>query len=105
MNFLKTIETEIAGDASATDLNSGKPRILYVVTRAERGGAQTHVLDLACSMRPDFEVGVATGEEGFLTDACRERAIPVYVLPHLQREVSPITDARAFWEICQLIRK
>src|SRR5215469_13661333 len=105
MNFLKTIETEVDGDSSATDLNSEKPRILYVVTRAERGGAQTHVLDLASSMRSDFEVSVATGEEGFLTDACRERAIPVYVLPHLQRQVRPIADARAFWEIWRLIRK
>ena len=105
MNLLKAIETEIDNGSSATDLNSGKPRILYLVTRAERGGAQTHVLDLACSMRPDFEVSVATGEEGFLTEACRERAIPVYVLPHLQREVRPIADARAFREIWQLIRK
>ena len=105
MNFLKTIETEMDGDSSATDLNSEKPRILYVVTRAERGGAQTHVLDLASSMRSDFEVSVATGEEGFLTDACRERAIPVYVLPHLQRQIRPIADARAFWEIWRLIRK
>jgi glycosyltransferase involved in cell wall biosynthesis len=102
MNFLNTIEPELAGGSSATDL---KPRILYLVTRAERGGAQTHVLDLACSMRRDFEVSVATGEEGFLTEACRETAIPVYVLPHLQREVRPVADARAFWEICQLIRK
>jgi glycosyltransferase involved in cell wall biosynthesis len=105
MNLLKAIETEIDNGSSATDLNSGKPRILYLVTRAERGGAQTHVLDLACSMRPDFEVSVATGEEGFLTEACRERAVPVYVMPHLQREVRPIADARAFGEIWQLIRK
>jgi glycosyltransferase involved in cell wall biosynthesis len=105
MNLLKTIETEIDSGSCATDLNSGKPRILYVVTRAERGGAQTHVLDLACSMRPGFEVSVATGEEGFLTEACREREIPVYVLPHLQRQVRPIADARAFREIWQLIRK
>ena len=105
MNLLKAIETEIDNGSTATQLDSGKPRILYLVTRAERGGAQTHVLDLACSMRPDFEVSVATGEEGFLTEACRERAIPVYVLPHLQREVRPIADARAFGEIWQLIRK
>ena len=105
MNSLKAIETEMDGGSPATDRNSARPRILYLVTRAERGGAQTHVLDLACAMRPDFEVSVATGEEGFLTEACREKAIPVYVLPHLQRQVRPIADARASWEICQLIRK
>jgi glycosyltransferase involved in cell wall biosynthesis len=105
MNLLKTTKTEIDNASSATHLDRGKPRILYLVTRAERGGAQTHVLDLACSMQPDFEVSVATGEEGFLTEACRERAIPVYVLPHLQREVRPMADALAFGEIWQLIRK
>ena len=105
MNFLKTVENEMGGGSVGTGLVTGKPRILYLVTRAERGGAQTHVLDLACSMRPDFEVSVATGEEGFLTEACRERAIPIYVLPHLQRQVSPVADARAFGEIWQLIRK
>jgi hypothetical protein len=55
MNLLNAIETEVDNGSSATDVNSGKPRLLYLVTRAERGGAQTHVLDLACSMRPDFE--------------------------------------------------
>jgi glycosyltransferase involved in cell wall biosynthesis len=105
MNLPNAIKTQIDNGSSASDLTSGKPRILYIVTRAERGGAQTHVLDLACSMRSDFEVNVATGEEGFLTEACRERAIPVHVLPHLQREVRPLADARAFGEIWQLIRK
>jgi glycosyltransferase involved in cell wall biosynthesis len=82
-----------------------RPRILYIVTRAERGGAQMHVLDLACAMRPEFDVAVATGEEGFLTDACREREIPLYVLPHLQREVRPTTDALAFFELRKLIKQ
>jgi len=85
--------------------DGGKPRILYIITRARRGGAQTHVLSLACAMRQDFEVAVATGEEGFLTEACRERSIPVYILPHLQRQIRPIADARAFWEILKLIQR
>ena len=85
--------------------HDGKPRILYIVTRAERGGAQTHVLSLASTMRPEFDVAVATGEEGFLTETCREQGIAVYVLPHLQRQVSPPADARAFWEIRQLLRR
>jgi glycosyltransferase involved in cell wall biosynthesis len=81
-----------------------RPRILYVITRAERGGAQTHVLRLACSMREHFEVAVATGEKGFLSEACVERGIPVYIVPHLQREIRPILDARAFAEIRKLIK-
>jgi glycosyltransferase involved in cell wall biosynthesis len=80
------------------------PKILYLVTRAVRGGAQTHVLDLASEMQQDFDVAVATGEEGFLCEACRRRNIPVHVLPHLRREIRPAAEMRAFLEICELIR-
>jgi glycosyltransferase involved in cell wall biosynthesis len=83
----------------------GKPRILYIITRAERGGAQMHLLNLACAMRQDFEVALATGEEGYLTEECREKSIPVYLLPHLQRQVWPLSDAVALWEIQRLIAR
>jgi len=83
----------------------GKPKILYVITRAEHGGAQVHVRDLACAMRQEFEVAVATGEEGYLSEACRDQAIPVHIVPHLQRRVWPPADARGLWEINGLIRR
>ena len=82
-----------------------KPRILYIITQARRGGAQSHVLDLACSMRRDFEVVIATGEEGILTSSCRKSGIPVHIVPHLERRIRPPVDARAFWEILNLIRR
>jgi glycosyltransferase involved in cell wall biosynthesis len=85
--------------------SSGAPSILYIITRAVRGGAQTHLLDLASAMRRDFEVAVATGEEGFLTRACRDRNIRVHILPHLRRPIRPVADVSAFWEICRLIRR
>jgi glycosyltransferase involved in cell wall biosynthesis len=85
--------------------HAGKPRILYIITRAEHGGAQKHVFSLACSMQEEFDVAVAIGEVGYLTEACRDRGIPVHLVPHLQRNVSPLADARAFWELRQLIRR
>ena len=81
-----------------------KPKILQVVTRAERGGAQTHVLTLAESIRQEYEVAVATGERGFLTDACERSCIPVHVVPHLRRAVDPFVDALALWELRRLIQ-
>ncbi|MBV9081962.1 MAG: glycosyltransferase, partial [Acidobacteriaceae bacterium] len=81
------------------------PRLLYLITRAERGGAQTHVLDLALSLQHDFEIEIATGEEGFLTEACRREGIAVHVLPHLRRDIKPFTDARALIEMHTLFRK
>lgn len=81
------------------------PRLLYLVTRAERGGAQAHVLDLAIGMKGLFEAEVATGEEGFLTEACRRQGIPVHVVPHLEREIKPFADLRGLRELIELMRR
>ena len=83
--------------------HDGKPRILYLITRGDHAGAQVHVLDLACAMRQDFDVAIAMGEEGFLSNACRDQAIPVHIVPHLRRHVQLSADARALWEISRLI--
>jgi len=87
------------------DDNPRKAKILYVITRAEHGGAQMHVLRLALSLRSEFEVEVATGEEGFLTSACREQGIPVHVISSLQREIRPLQDVHALWEMYWLVRR
>jgi glycosyltransferase involved in cell wall biosynthesis len=82
-----------------------KPRLLYLVTRGEHGGAQAHVLDLAIGMRGRFEVEVATGEEGFLADACRQHGIPLHLVPHLRREIEPLKDLRGLKELAGLMRR
>jgi glycosyltransferase involved in cell wall biosynthesis len=82
-----------------------RPKLLYLITRAERGGAQSHVLDLALGMREQFEIEVATGEEGFLTEACREKGIPVHVAPGLEREIKPFADLRGLGELIKLMRR
>lgn len=100
-----TTSSAVAAGARASMSRRDRPKILYIITRAEHGGAQTHVLCLASSMQPEFDVAVATGEEGFLTEACRARSIPVHIVPHLQREIRPATDARALWELYRLVHR
>src|SRR5579872_440846 len=82
-----------------------RKRVMYIITRAEHGGAQSHVLDLVRGFRNEFEVSVAVGEEGFLTDACRAESVRVHLVPHLEREIRPWSDFRAFFEILHLIRR
>jgi glycosyltransferase involved in cell wall biosynthesis len=95
----------IASEVSKLDPLAGRrPRILYVITRAERGGAQTHLLNLLHAMQRDFEVLLATGQEGFLTEACRAREIPVRVIPLLQRRINPFADVKALFALRKLIR-
>lgn len=78
---------------------------MYIITRAEHGGAQSHVLDLVRGFRNEFDISVAVGEEGFLAEACRAESIPVHLIPHLEREIRLWSDSRAFFETLRLIRK
>jgi glycosyltransferase involved in cell wall biosynthesis len=78
---------------------------MYIITRGEHGGAQSHVLDLVRGFRNDYDISVAVGEEGFLTEACRAESIPVHLIPHLEREIRPWSDTRAFFETLRLIRR
>ena len=81
-----------------------KERLAYIVTRAHHGGAQGHVAALISHFRHHYDVHLATGEEGYLTDLANEWGVPVTILPHLRPELSPrmiVNDIRAFWEIWQ----
>ena len=80
-------------------------RILYIITRAEMGGGQTHVLDLLRGFSHTCTVELATGETGFLTDATQKLGIPVHIMPHLVQPISPLDDLRALGETVALLRK
>jgi glycosyltransferase involved in cell wall biosynthesis len=76
-----------------------------MITRAEHGGAQSHVLGLMTALSDQFRVQLAVGEEGFLVDACRNLSIPVHILPALRREIHPIRDLLALVEALRVIKK
>ena len=79
-------------------------RILYLVTKADMGGAQVHLLDLLRGFREMLEPAVATGEEGYFTEAVRQLGIPTYVVPHLVHPIAPFEDTRAVFEVSKLMR-
>jgi len=89
---------------SSTATVSQKPRILYVITRAERGGAQTHLLILLSELRREFDLGLAVGEEGFLTAEAQRLGIEVFVIPELTRSVSFLRDLQATKAVAATIR-
>lgn len=80
-------------------------RILYFITTPDHGGAQVNLLDLLTGWPKGIECVVATGEEGFLTEAARKLNVESRVLPHLVRPVSPINDILAYKEMVQMIRE
>jgi glycosyltransferase involved in cell wall biosynthesis len=80
-------------------------RILYIITRSEPGGAQTHVLDLLREFRQRAELHLGVGESGFLVTRAEALGIRVHHLPNLVQPLSPIQDGRAITEVVTLIRK
>ncbi|HZU29061.1 MAG TPA: glycosyltransferase family 4 protein [Bryobacteraceae bacterium] len=78
-------------------------RILHLITRAELGGAQTHVIDLLAAIREYCDITVGTGERGFLTEELDSLGISYEIVPHLVQPMSPFEDVRALGEIVALI--
>jgi len=87
---------------------NNKKNILYLITRAELGGAQRYVLDLANNLQGEFNITVAFGKQdtnGELAEKLKIAGINNYNIPHLKRAISPIDDFLALVEIIKLIKK
>ncbi len=83
------------------------PKIIYLITQSELGGAQKNVLDLAVSLKNDYEILVAAGPEGQgqLLKELEKQKIKTKKLSWLRRSVNPLFDFLAFWEIKNLLKK
>lgn len=83
-----------------------KKKVLLVVTKANWGGAQRYVFDLATHLsREDFDVAVAYGQPGKLADELRAAGTTTHPILSLQRDVSPAADLRSFFELYSLFKK
>jgi glycosyltransferase involved in cell wall biosynthesis len=99
-----TLDEPASPGTNGAAASGARERLAYIVTRAHHGGAQAHVAALIGHFRHHYDVYLATGEEGYLTDAVKEWGVPVTILPHLRPELSPrmiVNDLRAFREIHQ----
>jgi glycosyltransferase involved in cell wall biosynthesis len=80
-------------------------KILFAITRAERGGAQVHVASLLKGLCKRHEVFLAVGEEGYLCGATRELNVPVHIVGDLCQPISPLRDARALGSLVSLVKR
>lgn len=80
-----------------------KPRLLLVITKANWGGAQRHVYDVATSLKNDYDVMVASAPSGPLVDALKDAGITHYPIAHLQRDVVWIKELRALLSLWHLL--
>jgi len=80
-------------------------KILFVITKSNWGGAQRYVYDLATSLPKDeFEVDVAFGQTGRLSDELRKVGIVTHPIQSLQRDVSFSADIKSFFELLRLFK-
>ncbi len=78
----------------------GRKKILYVITKSNWGGAQRYVYDLATSLPPDrFDVAVACGGDGLLTEKLRAHNIRIFSIKSFQRDISFIKELLSFFEL------
>jgi len=80
-------------------------RILYVITKSEIGGAQTHLLDVLRHFAREHEVTVAVGDDGFLAREAAGLGVRTVVLRHLVHPISPREDARGVRELLAVMRR
>lgn len=80
-------------------------KILYVITKAELGGAQVHLFDVLTEMtKRGYECEVAVGEDGELVDRLIASGIKIYYLENLVHKIKPIVDLKAVVELNNVIK-
>jgi glycosyltransferase involved in cell wall biosynthesis len=87
---------------------ASKKRILFVITQSEWGGAQKFLYSLISNLDPaKYEIMVSTGSsgDGELLDAFKKINIPTRKLRFLKRQINPIYDLKAIYELKTLIKE
>jgi glycosyltransferase involved in cell wall biosynthesis len=80
-------------------------KLLLVITRAELGGAQSHVADLIAGLRNTVDMELATGETGYLTEFATQAGVKCHILPDLVQPMDPVRDIKAVAQCTRLIRE
>jgi glycosyltransferase involved in cell wall biosynthesis len=98
------------GTAAGNPAGSRTIRVLHIITRMIRGGAQENTLHSILRLRErGFEseilCGASDGKEGDLVSVCRENRVPVILLPELVRDPDPPRDLAALLKICLHLRR
>lgn len=84
--------------------------ILFVITRLAVGGAPKSLLATIGGLdRTRYRIVLVTGQpnmdEGSLMDLAATLNVKVCVQPHLQRDIHPIREVKAFWQLYRFIRR
>ncbi len=82
-----------------------KIKVLFVITKSNWGGAQKYVYDIATWLpRDKFDVVVALGGEGGVSDKLHTASIRIISLPTLKRDINPLKDFSSFVSLVKLFK-
>lgn len=95
----------VLADAKQPRAVSRRPRLLYLITLAEVGGAQSYLIDLLDAVVADFDVTVAAHGDGPLVEATRRAGARFVPLSHVRRPLSPLRDLLGLYELWRLCRR
>lgn len=82
-----------------------RPLICYVITNADAGGAQTHLRVLLDFVKHEYDIALATGTQGPLTEEMGVLGVPYCVLPDLANSLSPLSLLRAVMQVRRWVRE
>lgn len=84
---------------------NNRKKIIYLVTKANFGGAQRYVFDLATNLpKEEFDVLVVSGAEGILTKRLAERGIRTISIHSLKRNISLKDEMLSFFKILKILK-
>ena len=81
-----------------------KPHVLLLITKADIGGAQVHVLNLIKYLEGRVRFTVGCGERDFLTKKLEDLGIEIVILGDLQRSISPWRDIRCVLRLRRVLK-
>ena len=81
--------------------------ICHVITKLELGGAQEVAMRVVSSLdRRRFRPVLLAGPGGLLTEEAQAlHGVDVHVIPSLVRDIHPVADLRAIWELVATFRR
>ncbi len=80
------------------------PKILYVITKSNWGGAQKYVYDMATNMA-NFDVVVALGGNGELKNKLEEAGVRTIHINALERDINIFNEIYVFFTLLSIFKK
>ncbi|MEK7586907.1 MAG: glycosyltransferase [Patescibacteria group bacterium] len=87
-------------------MSTNNPKILFLITKGNWGGAQRYVFDLANAFKNrGFEVMVGHGADTALAEKLNHQNIRTFALKNLGRDINLFADILGFFEILKILKR